>query len=204
MRARLMTGFLTGICLVAMISSVGATTLTSRVSIDNGYVAYLSTDASIQGTQFAAHNDWYTVYTDTIFLDAGIDYFLHIYAYDQGGIAGFIGEFFLDGSGHVFQNDSDKLLTNITDWSGNNEGWGSAMTTLTDLGANGVSPWGSRTGSIDSSARWVWAGDAYNNDVAYFSTKISAVNVVPEPSSALLLAGGLAGLALYLRNRKES
>jgi len=185
--------------LIAGLSAVAnATTLTSEISMDNGYVIYLSTSDSIAGTSFGSANDWYTTYTDSITLTAGVDYYLHVYGYDQGSIAGFLGEFTLSGTGHVFSNSTSSLLTNTTDWKGNTTGWGNAyLAALTDLGANGASPWGTRSG-IPGTARWIWAGDANNNDCAYFSTKISAASV-PLPASVLLLGPGLMGLAWVRR-----
>lgn len=174
--------------------SVSATSLSASTSVDNGYEIYLSTTDASQGTQFGSGNWWYTTFTDTTTLTAGTDYYLHIHAYDQGGIAGFLGDFSLSGSDHLFSNGFTALSTNTTDWSGNNSGWGNPYAPLTALGLNGVSPWGTRAG-ISAGAQWIWAGNAWDNNQAWFSTKISAVRTaVPESSSLILMALGLLGL----------
>lgn len=176
-----------------------ATVLTGQFNVDNGYAAYISTSDSVQGTLFSSANNWYGTYTGTANLTANSDYYLHVYAYDQGGIAGFLGQFNLSNSAYHFANGLQTLVTNTSNWLGNNTGWGSAYNTLTDLGANGVGPWGSGfTAAIPGTAHWIWAGDANNNDYAWFSTKIStnsAQSTVPEPTSMALMALGFAGMA---------
>ena len=138
-----------------------------------------------------------TTYTGQVNLEAGRDYYLHIYAYDQGGLAGMLGQFSISDNKHVFANGTQSLLTNLVDWKGNNVGFNGNYGNLTPLGANGVGPWGTRP-NIAANAQWIWAGDANNNDVAYFSTKIRAV---PEPGSLALLGLGLAGLGLKRRRK---
>jgi hypothetical protein len=170
------------------------TTLTSTISVDNGFRVYLSTSDNTEGDFVGSANDWYHAYTHTARLTKGVDYYLHVYGYDQGGIAGFLGEFNLSGTNHFFNNNASKLLTNTTDWKANNTGWTATFTTPSDLGQHGIGPWGNISG-IDSTAEWIWAGDANNKDEAYFSTKISAAPV-PLPAAFPLLFSGLAALGL--------
>jgi PEP-CTERM motif len=182
-------------------TTASATLLTAKTNIDNGYSMYISTSDSVQGTLFGSGNNWYNTFTNTTNLVAGTDYFLHIFAYDQGGIAGFLGQFDLSGADHTFSNTLTSLTTNTTNWTGNNSGWG-VSGSLVDLGAHGVGPWGTGYSStVSPSARWIWAGNADNNDTAYFSTKISAK--VPEPSSVFLFSLGLLGLG-FMRHRKAA
>lgn len=173
-------------------TQVSATMLSGALNVDNGYVAYLATDNHSQGVQVSAANNWYSTYTFSgVNLVAGQDYFLHIYAYDQGGIAGFLGEFNLTGSDHLFSNGQSQLTTNTIDWDVSTSGWNNYQD-ASSLGSNGVSPWGNHS-QVSSSAEWIWSSDAYNDNYAYFTTAISAA-AVSEPSSLLLMGLGVMGL----------
>ncbi len=188
--------------LSATVSS--ATTLTSYISMDNGFIAYLSTSNSTTGTVFSSANDWYHTYSGTTApLASGTDYYLHIFGYDQGGIAGFLGRFELNGSTHVFANGSTTLLTNTTDWTANNVGFNGTYSSVISLGNNDVGPWGTRPyiPSGVNGATWIWAGDAHGNDYAYFTTKISAVATPDAASSAAMIFFGLASIAAFRRSR---
>lgn len=177
-------------------TQVSASLLSGGLNVDNGYVAYLSTDNNVQGTQISAGNNWTSTYNFSgVNLDAGQNYFLHIYAYDQGWIAGLLGDFNLNGTDHVFANGQSNLTTNTTDWDVSTSGW-NAYQNVSSLGANGVGPWGTRP-DVDSSAEWIWSANAYDDNYAYFTTAISAVSAsVPEPSTMFLLGLGLAGLVV--------
>jgi MSHA biogenesis protein MshQ len=183
------------------LASASASTLSSKINVDNEFQVYVSTDDSVQGTFFGSGNSWPTTYSQNTTLTAGVDYYLHVLGYNAGGPAGFLGEFDLSGTDHTFANNTTSLLTNTTNWNGNNTSWGSANTTLTDLGANGVSPWGLHS-DVASTANWIWAGDQDIKGNAYFSTKISAVvpTAVPEPFTMI---GTLVGGSAALRMRKK-
>jgi hypothetical protein len=178
-------------------AAASATLLTSEINMDNGFVAYISTSDSVAGTQFSSGSDWTVTSTDTTTLTAGVNYFLHVYGYNETLVAGFLGEFSLSGSDHEFANGLTTLSTNTTDWVGNATGFDGSYGALTDYGANGVQPWGLRP-AIPASARWIWSGDNSSNNASYFSTPITAV---PEPESFALLGIGLLALA-YRQGRR--
>lgn len=180
-----------------------AAVLTSHLSVDNGYSIFLSTADNVQGTSFGSGNNWTSTFTNTKSLVAGTSYFLHVYAYDQGGIAGFLGDFSLSGTSHKFANGQAFLTTNTTDWKGNNSGFGSAYGVVGSLGNDGVGPWGNRPNIADS-ATWIWAGHAWNNDQAYFTARIDAVNAVPEPTTVAMLGLGLLALGAARRRSEKA
>ena len=183
-------------------ANVGTTTtLSSNMSVDNGYEIYLSTSDDVQGDLFGSANNWYATYTNYVTLTPGTSYYLHVYAYDQGGIAGLLGDFSLTGTTHTFANGQVNLLSDTTHWFANTTGFNGSYSAVTDLGGNGVNPWNHRY-NIDDAATWIWSGNADLNNAAYFTTKISAVAVpvdVPEPTSIALLGLGLLGLGVARR-----
>jgi MSHA biogenesis protein MshQ len=187
-------------CALIASTHASATLLSGGLNVDNGYAAYISTDNTVQGNLISSANNWYSTYHFSgVNLTAGQNYFLHIFAYDQGGIAGFLGEFNLTGSDHQFSNGLTNLKTNTTDWDVSLTGWNNYQD-ASYLGNNGVWPWGSHS-AISGDAEWIWTADAHNHNQVYFTTAITATQV-SEPGAIMLLGFGLAGLMIARRKSK--
>ena len=172
---------------------VQATLLTAKTNVDNGYEIFISTDDGIQGTSFGSGADWPTTFTDSVELTDGVTNFLHIRAYDLGGPAMLLGEFTLSDTGFEFLNGGQSMLTGDAGLMVSKTGFGTDYAATTDLGINGTSPWGLRSG-VDSAARFVWSADSENDNLVYFSAAIVSTAAVPEPASIALLALGMAGI----------
>ena len=144
--------------------------LTGSMNVDNTFRAYISTNDSVQGTLIGSGNDWPTTVDIATNLTEGQDYYLHVYATDVGGVAGFLGDFELTGTSHTFSNGLTVLDTNTSDWSVSTTGWENYLP-VSGYGLNGVSPWGNRS-AVNGTAEWIWSSDNNNDNVNYFSAKI--------------------------------
>jgi hypothetical protein len=184
-------------------SYASAALLTTTMHVDNNYKVYISTSDSVQGTLFDSGDSWPTGFQNQVQLNPGQDYYLHIYAGDEGGLASLLGQFSLTFKDHVFANGTQSLLSNTTNWFGNTTGFNGKYGSVSDQGQNGVSPWGYQS-DINGSARWIWVGDANNVDAVYLTTKISAVANVPEPTSIALLGLGFLGMGGVLRRKAKA
>jgi hypothetical protein len=152
------------------VEQVAVSSLTGNLNVDNTFEAYISTDDSVQGTLITSGTHWQTTYNLATSLTPGQTYYLHIKAIDEGGPAGFLGDFEITDSDHTFSNGLTTLNTNTTDWVLSTTGW-SDYQPVSAYGTNGAAPWGTRA-SVDNNAQWIWSSNNDADNLNYFSTKI--------------------------------
>ena len=185
-------------------ASASAHVLTTKITADNSFIAYLSASNTTQGTQFSSGTNWGTVYSSAIALGSLDQYYLHISALDAGGVAGLLGEFSLAGSGYHFANNTTSLLTGSSLVTANTAGYASAFGAATSYGLNNASQtWGTVSG-INTNAQWIWSGNNDTNNFSFFSVAIlkdTPANV-PEPGSIGLLGLGLLALTRFAKKAK--
>lgn len=184
-------GLLLGGLLLGSGGMAQATILDASMTTDDSFTAYVSTSSSTLGTAFLSGTFWGTVYAGSATLTPGQNYWLNILAYDGQSPGGTIGQFTIGDTNFLFANGTSTLLTNTTNWLGalyNGSSWVAPTGSVVSYGANGVSPWGTRSG-IDSNADWIWptagttsSGAACANCTVELQAEIIAQSSLPPPT----------------------
>ena len=215
MKNKLIARLSIGLFLFVLAGTASATTISTDMTVDNGFDFYLSTDDTAKGTLVGSGDNWQSTYSFDSLLTSGTDYYLHVVASDWGVVAGFIGDFTLSDSSFLFANGTQSLLTNTTDWSVYTDSFGGTLATTTEA----TYDWGT-VADVDESADWIWTNNGYDlNTTIYFSAAITSVepiaittslhptpeptNPVPEPTTMLLFGLGLLGVAGIARRKSN-
>lgn len=197
-----LTAVLAGTAMMAQAAS-----LSGSFTADDYATVYLSTDLVADASEIISDKQTTWGGTQTfsgVALAPGQHYYLLVLARNVfSGPAMFVGDFALTGDGFRFSNGGQSLLTNTTDWTVNESGFGAAGQTPVSLGTNAsLQIWGARPAiSGDAEAVWAYYADWANgyNGPAYFVTQITAV---PEPAMFAMFAAGLGVLGTIARRRR--
>jgi hypothetical protein len=194
------------LALAASLSSARAALLTAKLTADDGFFYYVSTDDNVRGNLVASHNDW----TQPLIVNTNLadgTYYLHVVVINSGGLGAFAGEFTFGGI---------TYRTNTTTWRAQYDSTNSAWVkpTGTDsvisLGTYPTYPWNLLNNDISyfsQTTNWIWSSAAQNNCqngstcTVSFSAKISNVvaAAVPAPGALALLGLGLFGFGAVRR-----
>lgn len=190
------------IFLMLLPTTASTATLKGNLTVDDAFTAYLSTNDSAAGTPLVSGDYWPLVQSFSTPLSPGHTYYLHIFAQDVfGPPSAFLGSFELSGTGFIFANGSQSLVSDSTNWGVNATGFGFAFNTPYDgFGTNGVEPWGTMS-NIASEAHWIWTGPSGTAGEAYFTTTISPI---PEPQVWAMLIAGFGLLGFMVRHKIKS
>lgn len=176
----------------ATLASAQVATLIAHATADNSFQMSISTDPSLQGDVFLSGNNWFVTFDGKYDFTAPGTYYIQVVAQDFGDPASFIADLTVN-NGSLFTSGSDRLVTDLTNWSLFTGGFGVTPVAIMGHGPDGSSPWGDRP-NIGNDALNIWADT--NPDVVYFT---AAVRVIPAPGSLALL--GIAGLTSVRRRR---
>ena len=208
------------LALLSLSAAAQSATLSGTYTVDDYATVYLSTDLLADNSEIISDKPlelsgsglpigWMTpAFFADVALVPGQSYYLLVHAQNfalASSPAMFVGEFDITGSGFVFGNGQQRLLTNTTDWMVNETGFDAPSETPFSAGDN--TGWFPKTGGFDgiaAEAQMIWPYEAnfatgYGGS-AYFIAQITAV---PEPETAFMLLAGL-GLIGSIARRKAS
>lgn len=168
-----------GWTVAALSCFAGADTLSAVLTVDDAFEAYISTNPASQGTFFlASPGTWLSNGSATVALTPGVVNYLQIKGRDLfGNPQMFLGQFTLNGTAFRFENQTGFLVTSPQHWIMTINGFGGTPESIRDIGPNGTSPWGFRSG-ISASARFIWT-QAFSGGNRYFTARIVPVSGTP-------------------------
>jgi hypothetical protein len=193
---------------VAMAFAQGAiaqTNLDASMTVDNAFIAYISTDDAVAGLPIGSGSDWTVTYPFSTALTPGVTNYLHIEATNAGGVAAFIGEFTLDNAAFHFADGTQSLLSDTANWQVSSTGFGANYVAPADLGVDGTAPWGN-TADVDDAAHFLWHPDGDTTTPVYFSAAILpttadlAVSVVKNHTDPVIAGAGSSDWTFTVTN----
>jgi PEP-CTERM motif len=208
---KMLRNFLAIFTVVALSLGVAsAETLTFiTATVDDSFTAYISTSDSTLGTEFDIGN--------TMTLNAGLDYFIHVVVTNDCCAAGWGGQFTLSGGSDRFANETatEQTASTPSDWQASDGVAPGTLWTDAPLSYTAIlesdtpfppgtgllwSPGPNASGGTFPGDPGEWNGQCENCQVD-FSTEIFPAAPVPEPSNFALLGTGLLGFAGLVRRK---
>jgi len=186
---------------------LGMAPVRGLMTADNHYQLFLSDDDSALGTLIAQSDgggsDWNS--PETYGFLAPTDQTLYLHAIvvndDPPGMGGLIAHLEMPIEYVFLETGTNMLETSELLWLANDTGFGDPMVNAISHGTYGIGPWWTNCNpDLPGTAHWLWLGEDYPAGTLYFSAAIT-LELIPEPTTMLLLGAGLFGL---LRRRRRA
>ncbi len=178
-------------------------TVNARITADDSYDLYFSLNENETGLLIGSGSGWQTPENFSFMVPLYQEgYFRIVGANGNVSASGVLAQFQLEGAS--FGGLNSTLLTTDGNWLASTSGFSGSMSPATDLGPNGIGPWGTRPGySTDNPPHWIWLGSGQRpaGETVYLSFQFEAV---PEPSTATMLLCAVAFAPLGLMRRRRA